>query len=213
MSYWKITGRTIHWKDQVKTSTLTLTLKHSSAPSLTNWFFLDQNQTFRILQDYTHLNHYSKSRVPKTPSSHHFFNSSSIVSRPWFFPVEPLRPPFPLFFTLATCYVDGNVCVLRSITHTSLTSTVTVSKKRMKHGLMLNSDLMHHEMTDEKAGEQPVVFLTCFGPRGGMKGYNCLSRESDWLTVCSNWVYLSRVDLVTKDHTNPVSLCCHTQAD
>ncbi len=77
-------------------------------------------------------------------------------------PAETLRLPVRLFFTMATCCPDGNEGVLQSITGTNLTSAVTLSKMRIKHGLLLNSDLMNREMTeDEKTGDQPVVFLTC----------------------------------------------------
>lgn len=45
--------------------------------------------------------------------------------------------------------------------HTKLTSTATVAKKRIKHGLQLNSDLMSCEMTeDEKTKGQPVLFFS-----------------------------------------------------
>ena len=77
-------------------------------------------------------------------------------------PAETFRLPFHLFFTMATCYPNGNEGVLHSITHTSSTSTETVSKKRIKHGLLSNSDLMSCKMTeDENTGDQPVVILTC----------------------------------------------------
>lgn len=77
-------------------------------------------------------------------------------------PAETLRLPLHLFFTMATCYPNGNEGVLHSITHTSSTSTATVSKKRIKHGLLLDSDLMSCKVTeDENTGDQPVVFLTC----------------------------------------------------
>ena len=75
-------------------------------------------------------------------------DSSSIVSCPGFSIWDFKKRPVLLFFTMATCYHNGNECVLHSITHTSSTSTETLAKKRIKHGLLLNSDLMSCEMTE-----------------------------------------------------------------
>lgn len=106
------------------------------------------------------------------PSQLPQFQQHCIMS--WFSPAETLRLPVPLFFTMATCYPNGNEGVLHSITHTNLTSTATVSKKRIKHGLLLNSDLMSCQMTqDEKTGDQSFFFTCllvsssagCLGPR------------------------------------------------
>lgn len=65
-----------------------------------------------------------------------------------------------LFFTMATHNPNRNERVLLTITHTNLTSTGSVSKKRIKHGLLFNSDLMGWETTaDEKTRDQPVFSL------------------------------------------------------
>lgn len=69
-------------------------------------------------------------------------------------PAETWRLPVPLFFTMATCYPNGNEGVLLSIIHSNSTSTATVAKKRIKHGLLLSGDLMSCEMTKyEKTGD------------------------------------------------------------
>lgn len=75
-------------------------------------------------------------------------DSSSIVSCPGFSIWDFKNCLFPYFSLWQHATTNGNECVLHSITHTSSTSTATLAKKRIKHGLLLNSDLISCEMTE-----------------------------------------------------------------
>lgn len=105
------------------------------------------------------VNKYSTLKIRVLPVSRHFpwFQKHCIMS--CFYPAEDLSLSAALFFTMATHYPNGNEHVLLSITHTNLTSTGTMAKKRIKHGLLCSNDLMSFEPTNvEKTGGHCVVF-------------------------------------------------------
>lgn len=101
---------------------------------------------------------YSALKIQTLPVSLPFprFQKHCIMSS--FNPAEDLSLSAALFFSMATHYPNGNEHVLFSITYTNVTSTASMAKKRIKHGVLCNNDLMTVEPTDDEETDHCVVF-------------------------------------------------------
>lgn len=161
--------------------------------------------------------HESKPYVAaKTPTPLHFPNSNSIVSCPGFSSWD-FKTPCSLIFH------HGNMlpqrkwgCSAQHHTHQLNLNSHRVQKEDQTR---LTVEQWPHELWNDRPVVFPHLFVSLqaspvpdvLGQEESWQSRTAYREKSDLLTVWSNSVYLSKVSMVTTDHTNPVSLHCHAQ--